>query len=79
MVAARTVEPEWLDTLAPELRSVVVLRYFEDLTSREIGTVLGVPAPTVRFRLMVALRRLRPLLDITDRVTPATEVRSHAC
>jgi RNA polymerase sigma-70 factor, ECF subfamily len=68
-----------LDTLSPELRGVVVLRYFEDLTSREIGAVLGIPAPTVRFRLMAALRRLRPLLDVTDRLTPAPEVRSHAC
>ncbi|HEX3548842.1 MAG TPA: sigma-70 family RNA polymerase sigma factor [Candidatus Elarobacter sp.] len=69
-----------LATLAPALRTVVVLRYFEDLSSREIGAVLGVPAATIRFRLAVALRRLRPLLDDGARtVAPIPEVRSHAC
>ena len=72
-----------LETLSPAMREVVVLRYFEDLTSREIGAVLGIPAPTVRFRLMIALRRLRPLLETVSGAaaphTPDPEVRSHAC
>ena len=55
-----------LGTLPNTLRAVVVLRYFENLTSREIGAVLGVPHPTVRFRLMTALRRLQPLLAQSD-------------
>lgn len=52
-----------LATLPKQLRDVVVLRYFEDLSSREIAAVLRVPDGTVRFRLMIAMRRLRPLLD----------------
>jgi RNA polymerase sigma-70 factor (ECF subfamily) len=51
-----------LDTLSPELRAAVVLHYYADLTSREISEVLGVAAPTVRFRLMLARRKLKPLL-----------------
>jgi RNA polymerase sigma-70 factor (ECF subfamily) len=49
--------------LDPSLRIVVVLRYFYDLNSREIGAVLGVNAVTVRWRLMRAHRVLRPLLE----------------
>ena len=52
-----------LSVLSHKLREVVVLRYFEDLSSPEIASVLGIPEGTVRFRLMVARQRLRPLLD----------------
>jgi RNA polymerase sigma-70 factor (ECF subfamily) len=52
-----------LSALSHKLREVVVLRYFEDLSSPEIAAVVGIPEGTVRFRLMVARRRLRPLLD----------------
>jgi RNA polymerase sigma-70 factor (ECF subfamily) len=52
-----------LSALSQKLREVVVLRYFEDLSSPEIAAVLGIPEGTVRFRLMIARRRLRPLLD----------------
>lgn len=67
-------------SLPKKLRDVVVLRYFEDLSSREIASVLGVPDGTVRFRLMIAKRRLRPLLDDSfQNVTQATsEVRTNA-
>jgi RNA polymerase sigma-70 factor, ECF subfamily len=51
-----------LDKLPGNLRTVVVLRYFEGLTSPEIGRVLHVPGATVRFRLMIAKRKMRPLL-----------------
>lgn len=51
-----------LGTLSPDLRAAVVLHYYADLTSREIAEALGVAAPTVRFRLMLARRRLKPLL-----------------
>jgi len=51
-----------LSGLTDNLREVVVLHYFEDLSSPEIASVLGIPEGTVRFRLMIARRRLRPLL-----------------
>lgn len=47
-----------LDALSDALRTVVVLHYFEGLTSREIARILRVPDGTVRFRLMTARRRL---------------------
>lgn len=55
-----------LAALSPRLREVTVLHYFEDLTSREIAAVLGIPDGTVRFRLMMARRRLRHILDGYD-------------
>jgi len=62
-----------LASLPQHLRDVVVLRYFEDLSSREIAQVLRIPDGTVRFRLMIARRRLLPLLAIDDdRISPAT-------
>jgi len=69
-----------LSVLPVKLREVVVLRYFEDLTSPEIASVLGIPEGTVRFRLMIAKRRLRPLLDESAvRFSPASsEAHTHA-
>lgn len=53
-----------LESLPQPLREVVVLRYFEDLSSREIASALRIPDGTVRFRLMIARQRLRPLLGV---------------
>jgi RNA polymerase sigma factor (sigma-70 family) len=50
--------------MLPEpLRLALELHYFVGLTSSEVGRALGVPAATVRFRLMIARRRLRPFLS----------------
>jgi len=57
--------------LPEPLRLALELHYFVGLTSREVGTALGVPAATVRFRLMMARRRLRPLLSDST-ASPAT-------
>jgi RNA polymerase sigma-70 factor (ECF subfamily) len=66
-----------LDRLPSSLRKVVVLHYFEDLSSREIARILRIPDGTVRFRLMVARRRLRPLLgELLD--VPHTASGGHA-
>jgi RNA polymerase sigma-70 factor (ECF subfamily) len=45
--------------LPPELREVVVLKEFEELTFQEIADALGVPLSTVKSRLYTALRQLR--------------------
>ena len=63
--------------LLPEtLRLPIELHYFVGLNSREVGTALGIPAATVRFRLMIARRRLRPLLCDSTASTSAREVVS---
>ncbi len=52
--------------LPEPLRLALELHYFIGLTTSEVGLALGVPAASVRFRLMIARRRLRPLLyDLT--------------
>lgn len=55
-----------IGALPAELRAVIVLHYYADLNSGEIGRVLGVASPTVRFRLSQARRRLEALLDGSD-------------
>jgi RNA polymerase sigma-70 factor (ECF subfamily) len=45
--------------LPPELRAVVVMKEFEELTFQEIADALGVPLSTVKSRLYTALGQLR--------------------
>lgn len=65
-----------ISRLPESLRLPLELHYFVGLTSREVGTALGVPAGTVRFRLMMARRRLRPLLSDSTASTATLEVVS---
>jgi RNA polymerase sigma-70 factor (ECF subfamily) len=59
-----------LDSLAPDHRTVVVMKEFDGLRYEEIGALLGVPVGTVRSRLHRArseLRdRLRALIEIDE-------------
>ena len=54
-----------VDSLAEELRVPLVLSAFEELISREIGEVLGIPEGTVRTRLQRARQILRQKLTST--------------
>ena len=47
-----------LEGIEPDLRSVLVLRYFVELDSKEIGRILEIPDSTVRSRLRTARKRL---------------------
>lgn len=47
-----------LAKLKPQARSLLVLRYFMEFDSAEIGTILGEPGSTVRGKLRVARKRL---------------------
>ena len=49
--------------LPPELREVVVLKEFEDLTFQEIADALQIPLSTVKSRLYTALKQLRLRLE----------------
>jgi len=50
-------------TLPPELREVVVMKEFEDLTFQEIADSLQIPLSTVKSRLYTALKQLRMRLE----------------
>jgi RNA polymerase sigma-70 factor (sigma-E family) len=53
--------------LPPRQRAVVVLRYYEGLSEREIAEVLGCRPGTVKSQASAALASLRTLLDETER------------
>jgi RNA polymerase sigma-70 factor (ECF subfamily) len=54
---------ERLMQLSEPYRTVVLQRFYEDLTSVEIAQRLGIPAGTVRWRLKMGLDQLRAELD----------------
>ena len=60
--------------LPPALRAAVVLHYYADLSSTEIGNVLRIPAATVRFRLAQARRRLSDILASDTSLATALEL-----
>jgi RNA polymerase sigma-70 factor (ECF subfamily) len=52
-----------LDALLGPEREVLVLRYLEQLSAREVGAVLGVSEAAAKKRALRALQRLRALLE----------------
>jgi len=55
----RALLHELIDELPAELRETLLLSAIEELNSREVGEVMGVPEGTVRTRLMRARTELR--------------------
>src|SRR5262249_49855421 len=52
-----------LGALAEGDQEVLVLRYLEQLSAQEVGTVLGVSEEAAQKRALGALRKLRALLE----------------
>jgi RNA polymerase sigma-70 factor, ECF subfamily len=52
-----------VNNLPLELRQVVVMKEFEELTFREIATILDLPLSTVKSRLYTAMRQLQMRLQ----------------
>ncbi len=67
-----------LAELGEKHRTAIVLHYFEGLSTREIAGVLRVPEATVRFRLMTARRRLKPLLVVFAPDAPLKDGKLYA-
>jgi RNA polymerase sigma-70 factor, ECF subfamily len=72
--AERAALRQALDRLGPDHRTVVVLRYFADLSVDEIAQRTGQRAGTVKSRLHYALSSLRAAYDAADR-SPLEVVR----
>jgi len=60
-----------LDLLPPRDHEVLVLRHLEQLSTAEIGAVLGLSAGAVMTRHTRALERLRRLLDLGQEEAPS--------
>jgi RNA polymerase sigma factor (sigma-70 family) len=57
------VAEEWLEQLSPELREVVVLRIWGDITFGEIAVIMDLGISTVHDRFKAALGQLRSALE----------------
>jgi RNA polymerase sigma-70 factor (ECF subfamily) len=55
-----------VNSLPLDLRQVIVMKEFEELTFREMADALGVPLSTVKSRLYTALRQLQMRLQKYD-------------
>ena len=63
-VAARRMDAERaLATLNEEMRTVVVLIFYQGLAYQDAAEVLGIPAGTVKSRMFHALQQLRTFFD----------------
>jgi RNA polymerase sigma-70 factor (sigma-E family) len=71
-VAERAELVNALGSLTPQQRTVLVLRYFEDLSETQVAELLGCSTGTVKSSASRGLARLRELLS---QATPTTEVR----
>lgn len=58
-VERRLVLDQALARLTPRQRAVVVLRYYDDLSERDVAETLGVSVGTVKSQTHLALRRMR--------------------
>ena len=56
--------------LEPDLRAVIVLHHYLDLTIPDVAAILGIPEGTAKSRLHRALGSLRAALDADARTVP---------
>ena len=56
-----------LDNLPNQYRTIIILRYFEDLKINEIAEVLDMNINTIKTRLYKGLELLRVEMDVEDR------------
>jgi RNA polymerase sigma-70 factor (ECF subfamily) len=53
--------------LGPHQRAILSLRYWEDMSTREVAEALAVPEGTVKSRLHAARAELKTLLERSNR------------
>jgi RNA polymerase sigma-70 factor (ECF subfamily) len=54
---------EAIDHLTPRQKTLIILRFFEDMKIEDIAATLGVNQNTIKTRLYVALRKLRTNME----------------
>ncbi|WP_010676833.1 RNA polymerase sigma factor [Bacillus timonensis] len=55
-----------IQSLSEDLRAIVLLTYYHDLTQKEISTILHIPVGTVKSKLHRALKKLREELEVNE-------------
>lgn len=70
VVEQRDLLQRGFERLSVEHRTILVLRYYADMTQEQVGEVLDLPIGTVRSRLSRAIRSLQAALDAEARVAP---------
>jgi RNA polymerase sigma-70 factor (sigma-E family) len=71
----RLVLAEALSRLTPKQRTVLVLRYYEDLTEQQAAAVMGVRVGTIKSQTRHALMRVRELApELVTRMEEAVDV-----
>lgn len=64
-----------LEELSPEMREMIILREYEDMSYKEIAEVLQVNESTVKFRLHTARKKLCELVRTAQRIEDRYELR----
>jgi len=54
---------EAIDHLAPKQKTLIILRFFEDMKIEDIAMTLGVNSNTIKTRLYTALKKLRSNME----------------
>lgn len=62
---------EAIQSLKPQLREAIILRYWAGHTYREMAAIIGCPLPTAQSRVRLAFAQLRAALAMTDQPLPA--------
>lgn len=73
-VSARLISRA-LEGLPPEMREMIILREYEDMSYKEIAEVLQVNESTVKFRLHTARKKLCELVKTAQRIEDRYELR----
>ena len=61
--STRRVSKYWVEGLPPEVAAIVKLRFYEELSLKEISLITGAPLSTVKTRLYTGLKKLRLTLE----------------
>ena len=75
--AQRELVEKLLAKLKEGDREVITLHYFEEMTSSEIGKVLGIPENTIKSRLHRAKQQLKKYQSMIQEVLEITTERKH--
>lgn len=66
-----------VEALPPEIGTVIRLRYYEELSLKEISAATGANLSTVKTRLYTGLKRLRVMLEGEEERTCGRKERRH--